>query len=117
MEHIARVELGMRSDEFYLLAWYDWCLWIDRIHELQRQRLYNYEIVMDLGRRLLSQYWNWNRGKKQPTSPEDFWKLSWDKENERTDTQMSPEDQEALKETIERLERAAQKRINKRRGG
>lgn len=108
----------MDSTTFYLLAWYDWCLWMDRIRELQRQRMHDNEVMMDLGRRLLSQYWNWNRGKTgHPTEPKDFWRLSWDRDEEISNTQVKPEDDERTKETISRLERVAQERIKKKRGG
>lgn len=105
----------MESEKFFSLAWYDWCLWMERIKKLQQDRLHDHEVIMDLGRRLLSQYWNWNRGNKGTAEPADFWKLSWDPEV--TDTKADPDEEERIKRSIQRAELIAQKRFKRKGGG
>lgn len=103
LERIARVELGMRSDEFYSCTWYDWSLWMEKIMEDRRKRLQDHELVMDLFRRSLAIYYNWHRGNNAELSPQDFWSLSYD-QPVNTDTEPSPEEKLKLEETIRRLE-------------
>lgn len=114
MESIARVELGMSYTEFYSLTWYDWTGCMEQIHHIRKNRLEDHEVMYDVYRRLIAQYFNWNRGTKQEASPEDVLTLSWDK---KTDTRADASDEAKLKETIALLEQRAKRRINRKRGG
>jgi hypothetical protein len=107
MEVIARVELGMTSEDFFSCAWYDWSLWMEKIrHDREKSRSKD-ELIMEMTRQVLSYTYNWNRSKNdQVIQPQDFWKLSYDK----SDIQSAPEDLDTLQETIKRLERATKKR-------
>lgn len=101
MEFIARVHLGMTSDQFYTCTWYDWGFEIARINELARRRREDNEVIMEMFRTGLCYYYNWNS--KQKLTPQDFWKLSYDE-------RPKPEDKPLVDDTINRLERIAKKR-------
>jgi len=106
MFQVAREELGMTIDDFYSCTWYDWGGWVARINEQQRKRIEDKELLMEMFRSSLSYYYNWN----SPTNklnPQDFWKLSYDK-------QVPEEEVKEVNETVKRLERIAKER--KRRG-
>lgn len=111
MEVLARVELGMNSEDFYKCTWYDWGVWLEKIRNDRRKRTEDHELLIEMFRSSLCRYYNWNRGKNPELSPEDFWVLSYDKDKP-TDTQASEQDNKQLEETIKRLESRAKK--NKR---
>jgi hypothetical protein len=103
MEHLARVELGMTSEEFYKCTWYDWSLWVERILEQRKRRREDHEVVMEMFRQVLCYYYNWNRGNNPELMPSNFWKLSYDQDT-RQDTEPTEEEKVKLQETIKRLE-------------
>jgi hypothetical protein len=102
----------MSSEEFYSCTWYDWSLWMYKIHRDRKNRLEDQELLMEMFRSSLTLYYNWNRGENnKQLEPQDFWVLSYDKPKS-TDTEPTEEEKAKLIETIRRLEK-----LNKKKRG
>jgi hypothetical protein len=106
MEYIARVELGMTSETFYSSTWYDWSLWMHKIHTDRKKRLEDQELLMEMVRTSLTFYYNCNRGTDNPEmNREDFWHLSYDNKSKEPEKELSEEEKAAkLAEAVKRLE-------------
>lgn len=79
----------MPASEFWDLTWYDWGLWCLRIMELQRQRRESREIHLETTRSFMALYVNMHMGKgKTPVKGSDFWKLSYDTQDEETENKL-----------------------------
>lgn len=74
-----RIEIGMRSDEFWDLTWYELYGWIGHINRNTRVRKEDRELSVELQRSWMALYANSHleRG-KTPYSPRDFFELSYD---------------------------------------
>jgi hypothetical protein len=96
----------MTSEQFYLCTWYDWSLWMHKIHSDRRKRNEDQELLMEMFRTSLSFYYNCNRGSENPEiNKEDFfWRLSYDKPREKEEQLSEEEEAAKLAETIKRLE-------------
>jgi len=78
-----RTELGMSSEVFWSLGWHDVNLWVEKIIEDRKRLNEDRELTMEMTRLLLCQNYNMNRGKDAPKlEPQDFIRLSYDKEKE-----------------------------------
>lgn len=86
-----------------MCSWYDWSLWVEHIRQKHRRRKEDHELLIEMFRSTLCRYYNWNRGDNPALSPEDFWRLSYDKDKE-TDTEPSEEEKLKLIQTIRSLE-------------
>jgi hypothetical protein len=106
MEYIARIELGLTSEVFYSSTWYDWSLWMHKIHHDRKKRNEDHEVIIEMFRTSLSFYYNCNKGSENPEiSREDFWRLSYDKPKEEVEVALSEEEKaEKLSEAVKRLE-------------
>jgi len=103
MEILAREELAMNSNDFYLCSWYDWSLWLQHIYTARRRRQEDHELLMEMFRSTWTRFYNWNRGDNPAISPQDFFRLSYDTDKP-TDTEPKEEDKLALVEKIKRME-------------
>lgn len=97
----------MSTKEFYSCTWYDWSIWVERIHEMEDQRRVDRELLIEMVRSSLTQYYNWNRGSNPPLSPQDFWPLSYDLP--RADN-TEPSDEEKIRAITEIAEKVKRRR-------
>lgn len=67
---MARTELGMSSEEFWNLSWYDWVGWIGRINLIHRRREQDFEGTLQIARNWFAMYAAAHGVKG--ASPEDF---------------------------------------------
>lgn len=103
MEAVAHIELGMSSEEFWKLTWYEWGLWCLRIVDQRRKRNEDRELSIEMTRSIMTLQANIHRGKRaRPYEKTDFFKLSYD--DQPTDRKMVGIDNaEFMKEMKERF--------------
>jgi hypothetical protein len=71
----------MKSEEFFRLTWYEWCLQMYRIRKIQERRIEDRDFAMVLTGDFMALMANVNRNteeKPEPFSRKDFFRLSTD---------------------------------------
>jgi hypothetical protein len=73
--------MGLSPEYFWSLTWYDWGLFILKLHKENQRRKSEREFQTELTRGFMALVANTNRDPKKhpmPFLPEDFYKLSYD---------------------------------------
>jgi hypothetical protein len=70
--------MGLSPKEFWSLTWYEWGLYVLKLHKERQKELANRELSIERTRQMMALIYNINRGKGPELYPKDFWKLSYD---------------------------------------
>jgi hypothetical protein len=73
-------DLGLSPEYFWGLTWYDWGLYVLKLHKDNQRRLSERELPIELTRSFMALFANANRKENARVfEPQDFYKLSTDK--------------------------------------
>lgn len=73
--------MGLTPEYFWGLSWYDWGLYVLRLHNENQRRIADRELQIELTRGFMALFANANRDPKKhaiPYMPQDFYRLSYD---------------------------------------
>lgn len=94
------MKIGLTSDQFWSLGFYDWKLYIERYEYEQKQKLDDLEMYLFVERIKIADFKNVHfrteGGGQLDLKPTDVFRLSFDKIEKTSDTQMSMKEARAL---------------------
>ena len=83
---LAIKKLGMKSDDFYELTWYDWIIWVEKVIDDNEDQLELDQARWQRWRLTRADFLNAHRGKGDPeVKPEDVIRLPMDDERKKED--------------------------------
>ena len=77
---MAVTELGLTPKYFWSLTWFDWGLYVLKLHKDRKREIAARELSIEQTRQFMALHYNLNRGNNPAKDPQDFWRLSYDKE-------------------------------------
>ena len=72
--------MGLSPSEFWSLTWYEWGLYVLRLHKDRQREMADRELSIEQTRQFMALHYNLNRGQNPALDPQDFWRLSYDKD-------------------------------------
>jgi hypothetical protein len=72
--------MGLSPDKFWGLTWYEWGLYVLKLHKDRQKELSDRELSIEQHRQAMALHYNIHRGNNPAKIPQDFWRLSYDKD-------------------------------------